>query len=78
MKTIPEPDAELLSAEDAKKDIETLGKLIIEKRTKQKFDILEKPVVRKMLNTLITSGICKNEEEAIERALKTFITAVIA
>jgi len=25
----------------------------------------------------MSNGICRNEEEAIERALKTFITAVI-
>jgi len=38
---------------------------------------LEKPSVRKALDKLISSGVCANEEEAIERALKTLITDVV-
>jgi hypothetical protein len=30
-----------------------------------------------MLDKLIASGVCTNEEEAIERALKTFVTAAV-
>lgn len=77
MKTVPEPNEELLSAEDAMKDVETLESLLTKKKNKQKEDILENHSVREMLNELITKGICKSEEEAIKRALKTFMTAVI-
>jgi predicted transcriptional regulator len=78
MKTVPEPNAELLSIEDVKEDVKTLDLLLKEQEnTKELEYICERPTIREMLNKLMSNGICRNEEEAIERALKTFITAVI-
>lgn len=78
VKTVPEPDAELLSIEDIKEDVKTLDLLLKEQENKKEVKYtFERSSIREMLNKLISKGICRNEEEAIERALKTFITAVI-
>ncbi len=77
MKTVPEPNAELLSAEDVHKDVASLTAALERRRAERRaFEILERPAVREMLNRLIESGACANEEEAIERALRTLTTAV--
>lgn len=77
MKTVPEPNAELLSAEDIHEDVESLGALLERRRTEQQaYDILNRPNIREMLKQLVARGICRSEEEAIERALKTLLTAV--
>jgi hypothetical protein len=76
-KSIPEPDAELLSAEDVQSDVLNLTEAL-EKRKRERlsYDILAKPPVKEMLDKLVASGVCGSEEEAIERALKTLMTAV--
>jgi len=77
MKTIPEPSAELMSLEDVHEDVSFLtAALEMRQAEKRAYKILEKPSVKKALDKLISSGICENEEEAIERALKTLITAI--
>ncbi len=77
MKTVPEPNAELLSAEDVHEDVESLGALLEQRRTEQQaYEILNRPNIREMLKQLVARGICRSEEEAIERALKTLLTAV--
>jgi hypothetical protein len=77
MKTVPEPDAELLSAEDVHRDVASLTKTLERRGAEiRAYNILERPDVREMLDKLISSGACANEEEAIERALRTFLTAV--
>ena len=77
MKTVPEPNAELLSAEDVHEDVESLGALLEQRRTEQQaYEILNRPNIREMLKQLVARGICMSEEEAIERALKTLLTAV--
>jgi hypothetical protein len=77
MKTVPEPDAELLSDEDLYKEVKLLS-LLLEKRKVERhaYEILQRPNVRSMLDKLIEDGLCVNEEEAIERALKTLVTAL--
>jgi hypothetical protein len=77
MKTIPEPNAELMSLEDVHEDVSSLTAALERRRAeKRAYKILEKPSVKKALDKLISSGICENEEEAIEKALKTLITAI--
>jgi hypothetical protein len=77
MKTVPEPNAELLSAEDVHRDVASLTAALERRRAERRaYSILGHPDVRAMLDKLIASGACANEEEAIERALKTLVTAV--
>jgi len=76
-KTIPEPNAELLSAQDVRRDVASLTEALERRHAeRQAYEILARPDVREMLNKLISSGACANEEEAIERALRTLLTAV--
>jgi len=77
MKTIPKPNAALMSPEEVHEDVSSLTKALeLRRAEKRAYKILEKPSVKKALDKLISSGICENEEEAIERALKTLITAI--
>jgi hypothetical protein len=76
MKIISEPNAELMSTEEAHEDVSSLTKALeLRRAEKRAYKIVEKPSVKKALDKLIYSGICENEDEAIERALKTLITA---
>jgi len=78
MRTVPEPRAEALSAEDVHGDVATLTLALERRRSERRaYNILERPHIRAMLDKLIASGACANEEEAIERALKTLMTAVV-
>lgn len=77
MKTVPEPNAELLTVEDVKTDVDSLTAIFERRNAEHRaYDILHRPNVRKMLDKLILEGVCINEEEAIERALKTLVTAI--
>ncbi|MBM4044474.1 MAG: hypothetical protein FJ279_05115 [Planctomycetes bacterium] len=79
MKTIPEPQAELLSAQDMHGDVASLTAALERRRAERRaYGILARPDVRAMLDKLIASGACANEEEAIERALKTLVTAIMS
>ena len=74
MRTVPEPNAELLSAEDVDGDVVSLTAALERRRAERRaYEILERADVREMLDELISSGACANEEEAIERALKTLV-----
>jgi hypothetical protein len=42
----------------------------------QAYEIFHRPAIQDMLTQLVSSGMCANEAEAIERALRTLITAV--
>jgi hypothetical protein len=60
-----------------KNDPEQLDYAVSQGRAERRaYGILERPHIRMMLSELIASGACENEEEAMERALKTFVTAV--
>jgi len=77
MKTVPEPNAELLSAEDVHGDVASLNVLLEQRRTeRQVYEILNRPNVQKMLKQLIAMGMFDSEEDVIERGLKTLLTAV--
>ncbi|MBC6481432.1 MAG: hypothetical protein EBE86_013345 [Hormoscilla sp. GUM202] len=76
-KTVPEPNAELLSAEEVHDDVMSLQSALEQRKAeRQAYNILERPQIKKMLSQVIASGVCANEAEAIERALKTLVTAV--
>ena len=76
-KTVPEPSAELLSAEDVYQDVASLTAALERRRAERRaYDMLDRPSIREMLNKLTATGVCTNEEEAIERALRTLLTAV--
>jgi hypothetical protein len=76
-KTVPEPSAELLSAEDVHQDVASLTAALERRRAERRaYAILGRREVRELLNKLMASGVCTNEEEAIERALRTLLTAV--
>ena len=77
MKTVPESNAELLSVEDIHRDIAVLTTILEQRKAEQRaYYILKRPSIREALDKIIASGACKNEEEAIEKALKTFLTAL--
>lgn len=74
---VPEPNAELLSAEDVHGDVVALTELLEHRRAERRaYAILERPEVREMLNKLMASGTFASEEEVIERALRTLATAI--
>ena len=78
MGTVPEPRAEALSAADVYGDVAALTVALERRRCERRaYHILERHHIRAMLDKLIASGVCTNEEEAIERALKTFVTAAV-
>ena len=77
IKTVPEPNAELLDEQDVHQDVVSLTEALERRRTERWFyDILNRKSVRDMLNQLIQSGVCADEGEAIERGLRTLLTAV--
>ena len=77
MKTVPESNAELLSVEDIHRDIAVLTTILEQRKAEQRaYYILKRPSIREALDKIIASGACKNEEEAIEKALKTFLIAL--
>jgi hypothetical protein len=77
MKTVPEPNAELLTAEDVDTDVAFLNTILARRSAESKaYDILQHPNVRKMLDKLISEGVCANDEEAIEKALETLVTTM--
>lgn len=76
-KTVPEPEAELLSASEIHDDVFSLQSALEQRKAeRQAYNILARPQIREMLSQVIASGICADEEEAILRALKTLVTAV--
>jgi len=77
MKTVPESNAELLSIEDTQRDVTVLTAILERKQEEQKaYDILKRPSIREALDKIISSGVCKNEGEAIEKVLETFLAAL--
>lgn len=74
MKTVPEPDAELLTAEEVLDDVQSLSESLQRRQAERRaYAILNRPAVRSMLNSLIASGTCPNDEAAIEQALRMLV-----
>ena len=77
MRTVPEPNAELLSAEDVDRDVALWAQASDRRRAEHEaYEILHSPDVREMLKKLIESGECASEGEAITRGLRRLVTAV--
>lgn len=71
MKTVPEPDAELLTAKEVADDVRSLSESLQRRQAERRaFAILNRPAVRAMLNSLVASGTCPSDEAAIEQALR--------
>lgn len=74
-KQVPEPNAELLSADDIHQDVITLTTALEQRKAERKaYHILSRPDIRNLLDRILASGICTTEEEAIERALTILIS----
>ena len=72
-----EPQAALLSPEDVDRDVASLSEALMEERARRiAREVLLHPEVRQILRSLLESGACENEEEAIARGLKTLLVAL--
>ena len=72
-----EPQAALLSADDVDRDVASLSEALIEERARQiARNVLLRSEIRQILEDLLESGACENEEEAIARGLKTLSAAL--
>ncbi|TEU18727.1 MAG: hypothetical protein E3J21_05295 [Anaerolineales bacterium] len=77
MKRPHEPQAALLSAEDVDKDVASLSEALIEERARRiARNVLLRSEIRQILEALLESGVCENEEEAIARGLKILSVAL--
>ncbi len=73
-----EPQAALLSAEDVDGDVASLSEALMEERAKRiARQALLRPEIRQILQTLLESGVCESEEEAIARGLRTLSVALL-
>ncbi len=74
MKTVPEPNAELLTADDVLGDVQSLSESLQRRQAERRaYAILNRPAVRSMLNSLIANGTCASDEAAIEQALRMLV-----
>jgi hypothetical protein len=65
-----------LSADDVHSDVNTLTAALNRRRAERRaYGILIHPEVRRMLDELLASGRFKDEEQAIEIALRSLVTA---
>jgi len=72
-----EPQATLLSADDVDKDVASLSEALLEERIRRiARNVLLRPDVRQILQDLLESGACRDEEEAIVRGLKTLFVSL--
>jgi hypothetical protein len=72
-----EPQAALLSVEDVDKDVASLSEALIEERARRiARNVLLRSEIRQILEALLESGACENEEEAIARGLKILSVAL--
>jgi len=73
-----EPQAALLVAEDVDKDVASLSEALLEEQAKRiARNVLLRSEVREILQALLESGACEDEEEAIIRGLKTLSAALL-
>jgi predicted transcriptional regulator len=72
-----EPQAVLLSAEDVDRDVASLSEALIEERARRiARNVLLRSEIREILEDLLESGVCENEEEAIVKGLKILSVAL--
>lgn len=77
--TVHEPEEEVVNTpEEIEKDVQSLTEGLIEVRAQRLAkNVLMKQKLQRFLAEIITNGVCKNEEEALERAIESFFVAVI-
>lgn len=69
--------AALLSAEDVDRDVASLSEALMEERARRiARQVLLHPEIRQILRSLLESGACESEEEAIARGLRTLSAAL--
>ncbi|OIO99159.1 MAG: hypothetical protein AUK03_00010 [Anaerolineae bacterium CG2_30_64_16] len=75
--TAHEPRAALLSAKDVDADVVSLSEALIEEQARSiARNVLLRSDVRRTLQTLVDSGVCQSQEEAIARGIRTLAVAV--
>ncbi|HID62400.1 MAG TPA: hypothetical protein EYP49_06620 [Anaerolineae bacterium] len=66
-----------MSAEDVDRDVASLSEVLLEERARRiARNTLLHPEIRQILKTLLDTGACASEEEAIVRGLKTLSVAL--
>ncbi|MBM3236557.1 hypothetical protein FJZ31_09695 [Candidatus Poribacteria bacterium] len=77
--TAHEPEEDVVNTlEEIEKDVQSLTEGLIEVRAQRLAkNVLMKQKLQLFLTEIITNGVCKNKEEALERAIESFFVAVI-
>ena len=74
-----EPEEELLGPEEVAKDLAVLEQAFAHRRTKQIQEWKTVPIsadTYRLIANLITSGVCRDEEEIVTKAIQAFFVAV--
>jgi len=72
-----EPQAALLSIEDVDRDVAALSEALVEERARRiARNVLLRSDIRQTLETLLQSGVFKDEGEAIARGLEVLSVAL--
>ncbi|TEU10336.1 MAG: hypothetical protein E3J21_26635 [Anaerolineales bacterium] len=74
-----EPEEELLGPEDVAKDLAVLEQAFVHRRTKQIREWKTVPIsadTYRLIASLIASGVCRDEEEIVTKAVQAFFVAV--
>jgi len=74
LKTVHEPEEELMSGPEAWQDYLTLRQM---EAQEQKRLVALDQATQKLIETLIRQGICRSENEVIARAVRAFFVAVL-
>ena len=74
-----EPEEELLGPEDVAKDLAVLEQAFAHRRSKQIQEWKTVPIsadTYRLIASLIASGVCRDEEEIVTKAIQAFFVAV--
>ena len=74
-----EPEEELLGPEDVAKDLTVLEQVFAHRRSKQIQEWKTVPIsadTYRLIASLIASGVCRDEEEIVTKAIQAFFVAV--
>lgn len=75
-RSVPEAAAELMSADDVHRDVLSLTAAIQRRQAERRaYALLSRPAVRTMLDRLVSGGVCKSEEDAIEAGLRALVAS---
>ena len=73
------PAAELLGPKDVAKDMAVLEQAFARRRAKRIQELKMVPIsanTYRLITALITTGVCRDEEEAVTKAVRTLFVAV--